>query len=532
MAKSIEQSRGTSGVSVAAAILFAAATLAAMPVATSFGAMWDNWLGSEEYSHGLLIPPVVGYLIWQRRATLMHGGLRSSHAGLLLVAFGLLIQYLGKLSSLQVVEQLSVVIVVWGLVATLGGYRLLRQLAVPMLLLLLMVPLPQFLLQNLSASLQLLSSRIGVAVMRLCGISVFLDGNIIDLGNYRLEVAQACSGLRYLFPMMTVALIVGYLFRAPAWKRAAVFVSSVPITILMNSLRIAAIGIMVEFWGQGMAEGFLHDFEGWAVFMAGVALVLLEVLVLARFGGDRRHWRELLGGDSVAAPDTPPENTAAAPNRVARPPVLAAAALIGVCATALLLMPARVAAVPTRTSFDHFPAQLGSWQGERQRMERVYLDQLKLDDYLLADYRRNAEAPINLYVAWYDRQSPGESAHSPRSCLPGGGWRISESRQVEIMTAGTGGRVTPLHVNRVLIEYGGQRDLVYYWFQQRGRVVTNEYLVKWYLLWDAVTRNRTDGALVRLVMPLREGQSVDESDAPLRDFVGAVAPQLARFVPG
>jgi exosortase D (VPLPA-CTERM-specific) len=513
------------------ALLVLASVLALAPVAGSVGAMVDNWLGSEEYSHGLLIPPIVAYLIWQQRATLLAHGVRSSYAGLPLIGLGLLFQYLGKLSSLQVVEQLSVVIVSWGLVATLGGYRLLRELAVPLLLLLLMVPLPQFLLQNLSASLQLLSSRIGVSVMRLFDISVFLDGNIIDLGIYKLEVAQACSGLRYLFPMMTIALIIAYLFKAPIWKRLLVFLSSVPITIIMNSLRIAAIGIMVEFWGQGMAEGFLHDFEGWAVFMAGVGVMLVEVFMLARLGGDRRPWRLLLGIETASARSRPAGQDTG-PAHWPTAPMLAGSALVATMTAVLLLMPARAVSVPQRVSFDRFPPQLGAWQGERLTMERIYLEQLKLSDYLLADYHRGGAQPINFYVAWYDRQSPGESVHSPRSCLPGGGWRISEFQQRELRVPGPGGALQALHVNRALITYAGQRDLVYYWFQQRGHVVTNEYLVKWYLLWDAVTRNRTDGALVRLVMPLREGQSAAEADAPLHEFIAAMAPQLARFVPG
>jgi exosortase D (VPLPA-CTERM-specific) len=501
--------------------------IAVLPVAGAFGAMVDSWLGTEEYSHGLLIPPVAAYLIWQRRDDLIRGGFAPSFSGVLLVALGLALQYIGVRSTLTVVEQLSLVVVLWGLVASLGGLRLLRELAVPMLLLLLMVPLPQFLMADLSARLQLMSSRIGVEVIRLFGISVFLDGNIIDLGTYRLEVAQACSGLRYLFPMITMALIIAYLFKAALWKRALIVLSSVPITVVMNSLRIGAIGIMVEHWGQGMAEGFLHDFEGWAVFMAGVAVMLVEVILLARIGGDRRRWRELLGFAELAVPNrlAPAMTTGWLP-----PPVMASALLVLAVSVALLLLPGRALAVPARASFDHFPDQIGAWHGQRRTLERVYLDQLKLSDYLLSDYSREDSAPINFYVAWYNAQSAGESAHSPRSCLPGGGWRFTDVRRVDIALPGQGARL--LRVNRAVIENAGQRELMYYWFQQRGRVVTNEYMVKWYLLWDAVTRNRTDGAMVRLVMPLQVGQAADESDAPLRDFAGAVAPQLTRFVPG
>ena len=102
---------------------------------------------------------------------------------------------------------------------------------------------------------------------------------------------------------------------------------------------------------------------------------------------------------------------------------------------------------------------------------------------------------MNLYMAYYDRQKSGEAAHSPKSCIPGDGWQIKDSRNININDIATAGK--PFSLNRLFIQKGEYSQLVYYWFQQRGRVITNEYLVKWYLFWDALTKNRTDGALVR-----------------------------------
>jgi EpsI family protein len=155
---------------------------------------------------------------------------------------------------------------------------------------------------------------------------------------------------------------------------------------------------------------------------------------------------------------------------------------------------------------------------------------LRLDDYLLADYRRGDEpVPVNLYVAWYDSQRAGQSAHSPRSCLPGGGWRIDELDQITL--PGTEDAAQPLRVNRVLIGLGNNRQLVYYWFQQRGRVITNEYLVKWYLFLDAIGRQRTDGALVRLTTPLQPGEDPARGDERLAGFAAQAVPRLSAYVP-
>jgi EpsI family protein len=206
------------------------------------------------------------------------------------------------------------------------------------------------------------------------------------------------------------------------------------------------------------------------------------------------------------------------------------------CSMALVLvfsmgawaMPASRDEQPTRETFATFPLALGSWSGRRTAMEQAYLDQLKLDDYMLADYQAPGWSPINLYIAWYDKQSSGEATHSPRACLPGGGWRIEDLRQVPIPNVNSAGQ--PLRVNRALIQYDSQRELVYYWFQQRGRIITNEYLVKWYLLVDSVTRHRTDGALVRLVVPLASSMSIGEADRELQSFLAVVTPRLDPYV--
>jgi EpsI family protein len=209
-------------------------------------------------------------------------------------------------------------------------------------------------------------------------------------------------------------------------------------------------------------------------------------------------------------------------------PFITSCALVGILAALSVLLPERSEAVPARRHFAEMQTHIGDWLGRKVAMEHVYLDTLKLDDYQLADYSRGSEQ-INLYVAWYDSQRGGQSTHSPRTCLPGGGWQIADLKETPIsgVTWGT----TPLVVNRALIQTGQQRQLVYYWFQQRGRVVTNEYAVKWYMFWDALTRKRTDGALIRVITPLKPGELVEAGDRRLTEFVAEAVPQLKAYVP-
>jgi EpsI family protein len=206
-----------------------------------------------------------------------------------------------------------------------------------------------------------------------------------------------------------------------------------------------------------------------------------------------------------------------------------ASALIFLLAGAAALIPHRVEIIPERSVFATFPLRLGNWVGHDNRLEQIYIDALKFDDYLLADYTDPENRRVNLYVAYYGSQKSGESAHSPRSCLPGGGWQISNLTQEPI--DGIVINNQPLQVNRVLIKKGDNAQLVYYWFQQRGRIITNEYLVKWYLFWDSLTRNRSDGALVRLTALIDKNRSIEEADATMKKFIETLAQSLNSYIP-
>jgi exosortase D (VPLPA-CTERM-specific) len=510
----------------AAWILMAVALAAAVLAVETGLAQMLRWLILRpEYSHGIIIPFVAAFLVWQRRDQIERMPFTGSWVGLLLALFGAALGAIGKMSALFTIEDYSVLITLYGLVLALTGWRVFRLLWVPLLILIFMVPLPEFLYQNFSAALQLLSSQIGVWFMRLFGVTVFLEGNVIDLGVYKLQVAEACDGLRYLFPLMTIGFLIAYFFKAALWKRVLLFLSSIPITILMNSFRVGTIGVMVEHWGVRMAEGFLHEFQGWVVFMVSGALMMLEMILLARIGTARRPWRQEFGLEFPApTPKVPPA--------VARPvpaSLYASVAVLILAAVASLSLPDRAESIPQRASFGEYRNTVDGWTGRREALDAIYLDALTLDDYYLADFARGTEPPINFYVAWYNSQRAGHSTHSPRSCLPGGGWQIKSLTQRALPGVRAGREA--LRVNRVLIQLGTQRQLVYYWFQQRGRVITNEYIVKWYLFWDALTRNRTDGALVRLVVALPPVGTVIAADRQLTEFAAAAAPTLAPFIP-
>jgi len=501
------------------------AILSVWPFWDGLTRMWGWWIDSPEYSHGLLIPPVAAFLIWQQKDRLERMSFDGSWWGVVVILCGGAMLLVGQLGTVYTIVQYAYVVTLYGLILSFLGWRAFRLIAVPLLILMFMIPLPQFVLANLSTKLQLLSSQIGVAVMRVFDVTVFVEGNVIDLGGYKLQVAEACSGLRYLFPLMTLGFLMAYFYKGALWKRIVLFFSSIPITVLMNSIRVGVIGVTVEHWGIAMAEGFLHEFQGWMIFMISMTMMLGEIVLLNRLGWEQGSWRQLFG---VEFPNPTPVGS---PSRRRGIPAtfLAGSALLVAFIVTTLVLPRPAEIFPARTEFADFPMQLGDWHGRRQSLDGVYSDALQLDDYVLADYVNSAGEAVNLYIPYYQSQRKGEAVHSPRSCLPGGGWQMREFGQRTLTGVRAAGGA--LRVNRVLIELGNQRELVYYWFAQRGRVIDNEFAVKWFLFWDALTRHRTDGAMIRVITPLPAMAGEAEADRRLTEFVEKFAPRLRGYIP-
>jgi exosortase D (VPLPA-CTERM-specific) len=506
-------------------LVIAVGILSAVPFWDGLADMWNVWLTYPEYSHSLLIPPIAAFLIWQQKDRLELETFSGSWWGVALVGLGGALLMLGQLGTIFIVVEYAYLLTLFGLALAFTGRKAFRLIAVPLFVLFFMIPLPSFVFTNLSSTLQLISSELGASFIRLCGISVYLEGNVIDLGGYKLQVAEACDGLRYLFPLLTLGFLMAYFYKGALWKRWLLFLSSIPITVFMNSFRIGTIGVMVEHWGIGAAEGFLHEFQGWMVFMASAALMLGEIAMLNLIGHETGTWRQLFGVEFPApSPQGLPRRHRAIPRSF-----VAACCLLAAVAAISIALPRPTEIIPSRTAFIEFPMDLGRWTGHRDSLDGVYLDALKLDDYLMADYADGRGPGVNLYMAYYDSQRKGEAVHSPRACLPGGGWQLSDFDQRTIADIKINAR--PLRVNRTLITLGDKRELVYYWFEQRGRVLTNEFVVKWYLFWDALTRHRTDGALVRLITDVPASGSVADGDRRLVDVAARIAPSLNRYIP-
>jgi len=211
--------------------------------------------------------------------------------------------------------------------------------------------------------------------------------------------------------------------------------------------------------------------------------------------------------------------------KILRPPFVAMALSLLFCGASLLLAN-RSFHAPERETFALFPMQIANWSGAKEQFSSEIIAALKLEDYLLANFTPRGELdPVNLYIAYYKTQQLGSAAHSPRTCIPGDGWEIESLSRTSVDVAGA-----QLEVNRAIIGKGTRKQLVYYWFDQRGRVLANEYQVKWFLFVDSLFKNRTDGSLVRVITPI-SGRDIQSAEKRLNDFLRAGYPRFRPFMP-
>ncbi|NWG71552.1 MAG: VPLPA-CTERM-specific exosortase XrtD [Parvularculaceae bacterium] len=487
----------------------------------AFGDLWMRWGAQQELSHSYFIPVISAWLVWTNRKEVMASIGEPSLAGAGLFALACLLALLGRVTESFLFQQIGIVVAVAGLTAAFGGLSLLRTTAAPIAFLLFAVPPPYMLITILSWKFQEWSSILGVAMIKLMDIPVFLTGNIIDLGEYKLQVAEACSGLRYLFPFLSLGVMTAYIYRGPLWHKAAIVLATVPITILMNSFRIAVTGALVQAYGTSHAEGALHFFEGWVVFLLCLAALFAVVAALGLLQKPRVSALSALG-----SPELRP--TAPSASRLKRLPSLGGLAALA----AATLVAARAASVdslitPPRADFDQLPAEFSGWRSQIRELTPEIADVIGADDTIVVDMVSPAGDHLNVYAAYLEARRDGRSWHSPRQCIPGGGWEIRSHTVVD------GGRFNgaPLRYNRLLIENRGARQLVYYWYPQRGRNLANEFMMRFWLTYDAVTRHRSDGAMVRLMTVVNSGETLEAAEARLQAALAKMEGFLPKYVP-
>ena len=243
-----------------------------------------DWTNDGNYSHGFLILPLALYFAWERRHKLTAAAPRPATAmGLVMLLGSLAVLIVGLLGAELFLTRIALIGTLAGSVLFVWGWPVLRILIFPIAFLLLMIPIPSILFNQIAMPLQLLASRFGEWTLQTAGVPVLREGNVIILANTTLEVAEACSGIRSLVSLLTLGIIYGYFADSRAWVRLIIAGSTIPIAIFTNGARVAGTGLAAHYYGPEAAKGFFHDFSGWALFVVAFALMFIMMRLVARF---------------------------------------------------------------------------------------------------------------------------------------------------------------------------------------------------------------------------------------------------------
>jgi len=462
--------------------IFSPAPLLCLVAGLAFLCYWpvleqlvSEWAHDDDMGHGFLVPVAAVWIVWQQRKRLAL--MRPSGWGLALVLAGAALQFLGAISLGLFVGVLGLICTVVGIVVAAGGSAWLRALAFPLLLLLFILPKPDFAWNHIALPLQLLASQLAAAIARLTGTRVLREGNVLRVAGHPIAVAEACNGIRYLLSLGFVTLLWGHVAGLRGWKRLLMGVCAIPVAILVNALRVAGVAVMCRY-SYPLAIGAFHDWSGWAALV--VALILI--------GAAERVIRRLPA--TAVEPETSPSAAAFRP-----------VWLVSVAAILLAqLVPVRFAPLverrPQLPPLSGFPARVGDWRLTRTEPARLDdLASVNADDLLVRYYAEPASGrgEIELRVAYHRSQRVhGRMPHAPRVCLPANGWSPLESRIVAV----PGGEV-----NLYVASKEGVRATVLYWYQTPWQVTASEWRTRAWVAVNGIVHRRTDVALVRLVVP-------------------------------
>jgi exosortase D (VPLPA-CTERM-specific) len=485
---------------------------------STLGRLVHQWVHDPDFSHGFFVPLFSGFVIWQSYGRLARIPRRPSWIGLIPLVAGLGVLIVGRLGAEIFLERSSLLLVLAGIVILFLGLDLFRAVVFPWAFLLLMIPIPAIVLNEIKFPLQLLASQVAATVLPWLGVPVLREGNIINLAAMPLEVADACSGIRSLMSLVTLGIIYGYLMDKRLWVRWLLACAAVPITVFANDIRIVGTGLLVEYWNPEAAEGYYHT--SWGVLIFVISLLTLYAL----HAGIRRVWPDR---EVQQLKLFPKEAKSGAPMKPFTFRFLAAAILIAAVAV-LLQARGRGEVFPPRLSFNQFPDAWDGWSSTDLSIDQATLDVLGPGDYLHREYRNQSEQPdVELWMAYISSQAAGDALHSPKNCLPGAGWSPIASERVTLAFPGH----KPFPANRYVLALADKRQVLLYWYWAHDRGVASEYWAKYYLVADSIRMHRSDGALVRINTALFPGETAEAAEQRLLPFAEHLMPLLDQYIP-
>jgi len=248
----------------------------------------EQWWTDADYGHGFFVPLFSGYILWHTRERWTKVEVKPSNFGFVVIVGAIALLLLGSLGAELFTSRFSLLVLLAGMILFLAGWKMLRAVSFPLGYLIWMIPMPVIIYNQITFPLQLIASRLATAWLELAQVPVLRDGNILIMSNYSLEVVEACSGIRSLMTLMALAVAYGYLVSPRRWVRYVLAAFMVPIAIITNAIRIMGAGLMAHRFGPAAAEGFLHQFSGWAIFLVALLLMFGSYWILQHISERRR----------------------------------------------------------------------------------------------------------------------------------------------------------------------------------------------------------------------------------------------------
>jgi EpsI family protein len=475
---------------------------------------FKTWSGRDDYSHGFLIPFISLYFVWHKRNELKQIPVEPNViAGFIVMIFGSLMLLTGHIGSVIMVQQISVLIVVPGIVLTLLGTNYLKALILPLSYLIFMIPpILDLFIGNIHWPFQLFSATVAEKLLNILNIPVFREVNFLQLPNITLEVANICSGVRYLISIVAISIPLAYFTQRKNSLRLLLIVSAIIIGILINPLRIALIGMWTYYTGQDV-HGPSHIFQGFFVSQVGFVILFILAWVFSKIFSNKMKISKK-NKDSVKTSFS--INT----NRFNKAwiTVIISFAIIG----GLIFLYAPKA-ISLKTPLNNIPLIIGGeWRGEDVNKSKNSFDIQGADYELRRIYRNSSGREIGLYIGYLESQKQDkELIHYTLQDL------YEKSNEIEIPLTSHDN----IRVNKAVNKDGIQNSLIIYWYNLNGQIIVNNYEAKYITVLNGLIHRRTNGAIVLVSSNLNHSEEFQNVFDDEVEFIQMLMPVLNNYFP-
>lgn len=483
--------------------------------------LWLRWNSDADYGYALLVPVISMWLIWQQRDALSKIEARPVSWALYAVIATLLFVLIGTSGSLPTLARFALPLFILSSVLYLRGFETFFRLLFPLGFLFFMLPLPAQIQGAITPFLQYLATLLGSGMLELLNYPVSTRGNLILVSGIPMNVAEACSGLRYIFPLVGVGMLYSYLFETIRWKKIVNVLMAIPIAILMNALRIALTGVLMERWGIEAGTGIWHDLEGVVVLISAFFLHFLFSLFLKRL-----------------PPTSPPvdQNPATWQGGLRSHPRagikrLSVVALLLTLLAAYTLSLGAVSAWQLQQPLASFPLKITGWVGKVKSVPERITEASGAEEAFNAHYFSLQRKMVDLYIGYQGAPFKNNASffHSPSVCLPSSGWRtLSQTQRKMLLPTGPmAGR--EFHVNEQLSEQQGQRILTMYWFQNRSAIDASALPHQVRMAGQAMLRQPSYDLFLRIITTVEKNESTSDARQRLSLFIESLQTPVTEF---